>query len=396
VGKASSGSRWSQIGLALVAGATLAACSGGQPAATGSRSVGRNLQAKSSIRRVASCLTNTTPANWRALLSAPALPPQSGFDLGPLAVSGHFAFGQVFSSSSSQLAMGEGNLLTGQISDIAPLPPNAAGLGAVAADLPWVVWQEGDSQGNPGDWSVHSWNQQTGVTKVLASSPGVSGFGSPPTPAVWNGWASWSQPTTTGSYQLLLVNLTTGKTRTLASGKVGAPVIAGPYLIWAEENSAKQTVFSAIYTRNLKPAKLPPALQGAQSVGSLAGSSQYLVWGTHNLAKLMLWRVGATYREEFAPTAPKGSTPTSSPEFQFPQLAGRYLLWYTGVATLTMDLQTGKGFVEKGDTGVATGSSEWLVAIAGPPSSGAKSTAFVQTRMLPLHTAAAPAIDSCD
>lgn len=397
--KVSSGSRWQQLGPVLVVGGLLVACSSGQPAVTSSRFVRHSEAASSAIRAVHSCLASSTPSTWRALLGVPGLPPQKGLDLSPLAVAGHFAFGQVYSGSSSQLAIGEGNLLTGQVTEVAPLPVDASGLGAVGADLPWIVWEEGDSQYNEGDWSLHSWDQETGVSRVLETSQEPSGAtlaGAPPTPVVWDGMASWVEPTTTnGQAKLLVVDLATGKSRTLAAGGVGGPVLVGPYLVWTQEQSAQTVTFRAVFARNLRPATLPRALQGTQSVSSLSGSSTYLAWGTDELAKLMVWKVGSKYREEFAPAVPKDGSPNSSPLFQFLVLAGPYVLWNTGIAALTMDLKTGKGFVEiGGDAGVATGSSQWLVAVGAPPIAG-RTTAFAQTWIVPLRTASAPPVDSC-
>ncbi|MGC2191890.1 MAG: hypothetical protein WA751_06125 [Candidatus Dormiibacterota bacterium] len=313
-----------------------------------------------------------------------------------MAVSGHFAFGQVYSSSSTQLAIGEGNLLTGRITEIAPLPVNASGIGAVAADLPWVVWQEADSIYNEGDWSLRAWNQNTGTTRLLDSSADTTETQGPPTPVLWDGMASWVEKTAADSSRLVVADLATGKTRTLAAGEPGGPAIAGPYLVWTQEQSADRVTFHAAFTRNLRPATLPRALRGTQNISSIGGSSTYLAWGTDELAKLMVWKVGSKYREEFAPAVPKDGSPNSSPLFQFLQLAGPYVIWYTGIAFLTMDLKTGKGFVESGaDAYVTAGSGEWLVASGAPPSSAPRSTAFSQSWMLPLRTAAVPPIDSC-
>lgn len=77
--------------------------------------------------------------------------------------------------------------MTGQITEVAPLPVDASGLGAVAAALPWVVWEEGDSEYNDDDWSLLSWNQETGATRVLAASPlprAATLVGAPRTPVM--------------------------------------------------------------------------------------------------------------------------------------------------------------------------------------------------------------------
>ena len=74
-----------------------------------------------------------------------------------------------------------------------------------------------------------------------------------------------------------------------------------------------------------------------------------------------------------------------------------FLFWYPGLASPTLDLNPGKGFVESGgSTAVAAGSNRWLVAIGlvgTPPAAGSR--AFGQSSILTLHPAAAPAIDAC-
>ncbi len=322
------------------------------------------------------------------------LPQGVGFSSG--VVQGNLVFGQETESTSVGLWLAQVNFTTGQLSHISPLPSGAAGVDAIAADLPWVVWQEGDSQYQESDWSIHAWNQLTGRTETLATSQsGAGGFvtGQPPAPVVWSGLASWAQPVIGGSYDLVLANLSGGPMRTLAVGKLSSPVIAGPYLVWAEQSATGETYFHAIYTSTLKPAPLPPALRGPQSVLYLAGSTRYLAWSNSTINTLMVWRVGSTHFDEFAPTVPK----YGSPNFQFLQIAGPYVLWYGGYAPLAIDVRTGHGFLVPQGLAALVGNDSWLVG-GGPvsaPSSSKSMPGPFKLRLVRVATTSVPAIPAC-
>ncbi len=344
---------------------------------------------------VASCIGSMPPA-WMSRFQAGGmvLPQGVGFSSG--VVQGNLVFGQETESTSVGLWLAQVNFTTGQLSHISPLPSGAAGVDAIAADLPWVVWQEGDSQYQESDWSIHAWNQLTGRTETLATSQsGAGGFvtGQPPAPVVWSGLASWAQPVIGGSYDLVLANLSGGPMRTLAVGKLSSPVIAGPYLVWAEQSATGETYFHAIYTSTLKPAPLPPALRGPQSVLYLAGSTRYLAWSNSTINTLMVWRVGSTHFDEFAPTVPK----YGSPNFQFLQIAGPYVLWYGGYAPLAIDVRTGHGFLVPQGLAALVGNDSWLVG-GGPvsaPSSSKSMPGPFKLRLVRVATTSVPAIPAC-
>lgn len=322
------------------------------------------------------------------------LPQGVGFSSG--VVQGNLVFGQETQATSGGLSLSQLNFTTGQLSQVAPLPPGAAGVDAIAAALPWVVWQEGDSQYQESDWSIHAWNKLTGRTETLATSQsGAGGFvtGQPPAPVVWSGLASWAQPVTGGTYDLVLADLSGGPMRTLASGKLSSPVIAGPYLVWAEQSATGETYFHAIYTSTLKPAPLPPALRGPQSVLYLAGSSRYLAWSNSTLNTLMVWRVGSTHYDAFAPTVPN----YGSPNFQFLQIAGPFVLWYGGYAPLAIDVRTGRGFLVPQGLAALVGNDSWLVG-GGPesaPSSSKSVPGSLKLRLVRVATTSVPAIPAC-
>ncbi len=344
---------------------------------------------------LASCIGSMPPA-WMSMFQAGGmiLPQGVGFSAG--VVQGNLVFGQESQATSVGLWIAQLNFATGQLSRIAPLPAGAAGVGAMAAALPWVVWQEGDSQYQQSDWSIHAWNQLSGQTETLATSQARAGgfvTGQPPAPVVWSGLASWAQPTTGGNYDLDLADLSRGSMRTLASGKLSSPVIAGPYLIWAEQSAAGETYFHAMYTSTLKPAPLPPALRGPQSVLYLAGSGRYLAWSNSTLNTLMVWRVGSAHYDAFAPTVPN----FGSPNFQFLQIAGPYVLWYGGYAPLAIDIRTGRGFLVPHGLAALVGNEGWIVGggpVSALPSSKSVPGSFT-LRLVRVATASVPPIPAC-
>ncbi len=381
--------------LLLLLSCGVAACSSAPPphAGGGTRHyAGRTSNAPVTLP---SCIGSMPPA-WMSRFQAGGmiLPQGVGFSAG--VIQGNLVFGQESQATSVGLWIAQVDFATGQLSRIAPLPAGAAGVGAMAAALPWVVWQEGDSQYQQSDWSIHAWNQLTGQTETLATSrSGAGGFatGQPPAPVVWSGLASWAQPMTGGNYDLELVALSGGSMRTLASGKLSSPVIAGPYLIWAEQSSTGKTYFHAIYTSTLKPAPLPSALRGPQSVQYLAGSGRYLAWSNTTLNTLMVWRVGSAHYVEFAPTVPN----YGAPNFQFLQIAGPYVLWYGGYAPLAIDIRTGRGFVVPQGLAALVGDDSWLVG-GGPVSalpSSKSAPGLLMLRLVRVATASVPAIPGC-
>jgi hypothetical protein len=335
------------------------------------------------------------PTGWTAALHASTVTPPPGVVFGLGAVAGDLGYGQFTSGAES--GVGELDLTSGKLTRIATYAPGVSGLGALAVELPWVVWEQLDSTTNLSDWSVHAWNRATGQSRVLATSRLPDGgyvHGQQPLPVLRHGTVAWAQPVpaTSGPVQaqLRLVDLATGRTSTVDSGGLSSPVYAGGYLVWAKVDADRAYAFRAVDEVTGRPVSLPDPLQHPGSVGYLAGSPQYLAWSDQDGTSLRVWPFGATGTGN----APATFTATDRLHvFQFLQLAGHYLLWYGGSASSVLDLTTAAAFDVPG---TVTGSADWIVTAV--PASAGPTTAKQSpsgSRVSRISTPAAPHIPTC-
>ena len=112
------------------------------------------------------------------------------------------------------------------------------------------------------------------------------------------------------------------------------PVFSGRLLIWGERNASGAYSFAAVEAPTLAPAPLPEALRGPGSIVFLAGAKDWFAWSAEGLMELNVWRVDSTDRRQYR-------APDIKHYFQFMQLTGGYLLWYSGVSSAILDLESG-------------------------------------------------------
>ncbi|WP_157546001.1 hypothetical protein [Hamadaea tsunoensis] len=297
------------------------------------------------------CFASQPPPQW----TGPATRLPDGVSVGVHAVGGEVAFGQ------SQDATGRGvaalDLLSGRLSTITRYKPEVSGLGALAVEEPWVVWEQLDSKTNLADWSVHAVNRKTGESVRVADSHGPGGFlpGQQPLPVLRHGLVAWAQPVrTTGTAlhaELRVLDLARHSTRVLDSGRLSSPVYAGGLLVWAKVDDATRYSLRAVDESTLEPVELPEAIQRPSSVAYLGGSADRLVWSSGDALSLEQWDFTAAKLTRYT------SADRSHP-FQFLQVAGDYLLWDGGTTASVLDLTTGAAF----DTpGTVAGSARWIV-----------------------------------
>jgi len=329
-----------------------------------------------SVRAVRTCFTSPPP-RWAELLGRRmvALPAGLSFGVGAAAVGGAVVYGQFRSPTGEGIARLD--LTNGRLTPIASYPPGASGLGWMVAEAPWLVWEEGDSSTDMGSWSLHAWNQRTGRQLVLARSGGGNApAGQPPLPALRDEAVAWAQPVPGGGpaprAQVHLVDLARGRDTVLATGTVSSPVFAGPYLIWARMDGRGTTTLQAVEASDLRPASLPGGLAHPGSVGYLAGSREYLVWSSADLARLTAWLVGSD----------RSTTYTSDLRhpFQFLQLAGHFVLWFGGATSSILDLETGAAFDVPG---TIAGSADAVVASQPAPGAGGRVSAVPLSELDP-------------
>jgi hypothetical protein len=324
------------------------------------------------------CLGRPT-GEWASALGGKAIALPQGVAFGLSAVAEDVAFGQFTREGSS--GVGAVDLRSGQMTPISTYASGVSGLGGLAVEEPWIVWEQLDSTSNLADWSVHAFNRATRAGRVLATSRLADGgyaAGQQPLPVLRHGIAAWAQPKRDGATALLAVDLASGREWTLDTGQVSSPVFAGPYLLWAKVDTGRAYSFHAVDEKTLQPAELPEPLRGPGSVGYLGGSAEYLVWSDQDSTTLESWEFHTGSRRTFTIADRRHF-------FQFLQVAGDFLVWFGGRTSSVLDLRTGNGF---DIAGTVAGSGPWIAA-AQPAAAGSAA------RISRISTTAAPRIATC-
>jgi hypothetical protein len=342
------------------------------------------------VKSVDVCIAQPPPTWTEAFQShSVALPSGTRFGLGAPTISGQLAFGQFDTQSGS--GIGSLDLGTGRMTRIATWDTPISGMGWMAVELPWVVWEQGNSQANLSDWSVLAWNKDTGVTSTIATSLLPDGsflFGQPPLPALRHGLAVWAQPLPKRSdyneAEIHVRDLARATDTILASGRVGAPVFAGRNLIWAQRDSVGGYSFQAADADTLRPTDLPARLRDPGPIVYVAGSSRYLAWSGDDSLGATVWTIDsgdfATYR-----------SPDLNHAFQFMQLADHYLLYYGGTSSTVLDLLTGNGF----DVAGSLAGSDQVIAKEEPSAPTTQKGQPVSSRISSVSISAVGAIAPC-
>jgi hypothetical protein len=329
------------------------------------------------------------PGAWSRALHARSVTTPRGVRFGPGGIAGGAAIGEF--NSADESGIGRLDLTTGRLTTISRFPPGIGGVGAMAVESPWVVWEELDSPTNLNDWSIHVRNLASGAGSVLATSQLSNGHyvpGQQPLPVVSNGSAAWAQPVPgAGSYnisQVRVADLSTGRASVLDTGRVSSPVYAGHYLIWGKIDSAGRYLLRVVDAASFKPVVTPGPLRNPGRLLYLAGSPEYLAWSSADLNTLTVWPIGTARLLKFTQS-------DSGHPFEFLQLAGHLVLWYTGNGSSVLDLRTGTAFHVGGS--VAGSADE--IAIEEPAGRPPAKGAFVPSRVSTLATAAMPGIRGC-
>jgi hypothetical protein len=306
------------------------------PAATATPTTNR-------VRSVEVCI-GTPPPLWTSGFQAQSvvLPGGTRFGLGAPTLAGQVAFGQF--DNASEDGIGSLDLVTGRMTRIVTWNAQVSGMGWMGVELPWLVWEQGNSQANLSDWSVLAWNKNTGARSTIATSRLADGtflFGQPPIPSLRNGIVTWAQPLPrrgdVNESEIHALDLSSGRDVILATGRVGAPVFAGRYLIWGRRETDGKYSFQAVDAKSFAPVDLPEGLRDPGPIVYVAGSGQFLAWSGDGSQSVTVWTVDSRAFVEYR-------SPDLNHSFQFLQLAGHYLLFYGGVASSILDLTTGAAF----------------------------------------------------
>lgn len=226
-------------------------------------------------------------------------------------------------------------LSTGKMTAVAPM--SASGFGWMTYADGWLVWVE------PGVIDLQLWNANTHEIRQVAAGPQLEGTsyltGSHNDAVIGHGYMAWSEAVSSTSAELRVYELATGHVTILDSGDVGSPVFAGADLVWTKRDAgAAHPRFVFADATTLQPVAPPAELRDPRDIGSVAGSLDRLVWtgtpGSGNGTWFVDDLAAGTIRTYIA----------SGHYFQFPQLAGPYLVWFGADKNSIVDLRSGAGF----------------------------------------------------
>jgi hypothetical protein len=208
-----------------------------------------------------------------------------------------------------------------------------------------------------------------------------------PEPVVRNGVAAGAQPVPSpdrdSRAEVRTADLATGTVSTLDTGRVSSPVFAGPYLVWGKIDSAGRYMLRVAGAENFRPVAIPGPLRDPGSLLYLAGSPQYLAWSSGDLNTLTVWPAGTDRLLRFTQS-------NSGHPFQFLQLTGHFVLWYTGSGSSVLDLRTGSAFDIAGSAAASADAITVQEQLKQPPKGS-----YASVRVSTLATAAMPAIRTC-
>ena len=342
-----------------------------------------------SVKRADACIVST-PAAWdTAFGRVTALPEGTRFGLGSPAVVGTTVYGQINTADSSGIARLD--LASGRVLELVQFGPDVSGTASIAVSTPWLAWTQGNSTRNVFDWTVYARNLESGETLTLATSRRPDGAflpGQQPVLSVRGSLLAWSQallgPGPQFGSELHVFDLTARRDRVLATGRVSEPVFSGRLLIWGERNASGAYSFAAVEAPTLAPAPLPEALRGPGSIVFLAGAKDWFAWSAEGLMELNVWRVDSTDRRQYR-------APDIKHYFQFMQLTGGYLLWYSGVSSAILDLESGALV----DVSGSLAGGEDLIVMEQPSRPPAKKGEIVASRVSAARPSGLPGLGEC-
>ncbi len=342
-----------------------------------------------SVKRADACIVSR-PAAWEtAFARVTALPEGTRFGLGSPAVVGPTVYGQINTADSSGIARLD--LGSGRLEELVRFGADVSGTASIAVSPPWLAWTQGNSTRNLFDWTVYARNLESGETLTLATSRRPDGAflpGQQPVLSLRASQLAWSQtlpgPGPQLGSELHVFDLAARRDKVLTTGRVSAPVFSGRLLIWGERNPGGAYSFAAVEALTLAPAPLPEALRVPGSIVFLAGAKDWFAWSAEGLMELNVWRFDANERRQYR-------APDIRHYFQFMQLAGGYLLWYSGVGSAILDLESGALV----DVSGSLAGGDDLIVMEQPSRPPAKKGEIVASRVSAARPSGLPGLGEC-
>ncbi|MDQ6876863.1 MAG: hypothetical protein M3082_04035 [Candidatus Dormibacteraeota bacterium] len=275
------------------------------------------------------------PSDWAtAIAKVAATLDGTNFAAGAIDEQAGVVYGGAWMGSRTIIA--SVSLSTGKMTEIAPM--SSSGFGWMSFADGWLVWDE------PGVLDFQLWNARTHELRQVATGPQLEGtvyLTSSHDPVIGKGYMVWSQPMSSRSAELRVYELATGHVTILDSGDVGSPVFTGANLVWKKwDAGAANPRFVFADASTLQPVAAPAELRDPRQIGFVAGSAQWLVWtGTPSTSSP---DNGTWFVDDLGAGIIRTYT-ASGHYFQFPQLAGPYLVWFGADKNSIVDLRSGAG-----------------------------------------------------
>jgi hypothetical protein len=316
------------------------------------------------------CFT-TPPPDWAtALANVAATLDGTNFAAGAIDEQHGVVYGGAWTGSRSIIAAVA--LATGKMTAVAPM--SASGFDWMTYADGWLVWVE------PGVVDLQLWNASTHEIRQVAAGPQLEGTsyltGSYNNAVIGHGYLAWSQAVSPTSAELRVYELPTGHVIILDSGDVGSPVFAGADLVWTKRDTgATHPRFVFADATTLQRVAAPAELSAPREIGFVAGSPERLVWtGTPGYSSP---NNGTWFADDLAAGTIRTYT-ASGHYFQFPQLAGPYLVWFGADKNSIVDLRSGAGFDLPLPGGVeAVGDTIVVDSVSGPKGSVSRTVVSV-------------------
>lgn len=281
------------------------------------------------------CFTAPPPDWATAMTNVAATLDGTKFAAGAIDEQDGVVYGGAWTGSRSIIA--SISLATGKMTAVAPM--SASGFFWMTYADGWLVWAE------PGVVDLQLWNAGTHEIRQVATGPQLEGTvyltGSRSNAVIGHGYMAWSQAVSSTSADLRVYELATGHVTILDSGDVGSPVFFGPDLVWTKlDAGAAHPHFVFANATTLQPVAAPAELRDPREIGFVAGSPERLAWtGTPGYSSP---DNGTWFVDDLAAGTIRRYT-ASGHYFQFPQLAGPYLVWFGADKISIVDLRSGAG-----------------------------------------------------
>ena len=317
------------VALLLVAMVLATACTGTSQTAA---SAYRSPSPSTATAPTRLCFTAPPPDWATAMANVAAALDGVNFGAGAIDEQGGVVYGGAWMGSSQIIASVA--LSTGRMTAVAPMSANGFGWMTYAGG--WLVWAE------PGVLDLQLWNARTHEIRQVVTGPQMEGTsyltGGLMEPVIGHGYMVWSQPVSSRSAELRVYELATGHVTILDSGDVGSPLFAGADLVWTKRDAgAAHPRFVFADATTLQPVAAPAELRDPREISFVAASPDRLVWtGTPGSSN------GTWFVDDLAAGIIRTYT-ASGHYFQFPQLAGPYLVWFGADRNSIVDLRSGAG-----------------------------------------------------